>query len=202
MVDTIIDGYRCDAEALIAKYEAVASEELFAAVREFLPKTPGRVIDIGAGTGRDAAWFSGQGHRVLAVEPVASFVDAGQKIHAQFSIQWLEDRLPEVARVISLGKCFDLVVINGVWQHLTDQERAVAIPNIARITQPGSRVVLSLRDGPAAALRPAYPVDVKKTVASAAAAGLRCIHQSNAASVQQANRDAGVSWTWLVFIQS
>ena len=34
-----------------------------------LPRPPGRALDVGAGTGRDAAWLARLGFQVVAVEP-------------------------------------------------------------------------------------------------------------------------------------
>ena len=45
--------------------------------RGLLPDAPGTVLDIGAGSGRDAAWFSAQGYDVIAVEPSSGMRSRG-----------------------------------------------------------------------------------------------------------------------------
>lgn len=77
-MNDILDDYAAAATPeLIERYEAFDPAVLSAPVLDLLPQTPGRVADIGTGTGRDAAWFAAQGHRVLAVEPVPALRDAG-----------------------------------------------------------------------------------------------------------------------------
>jgi protein-L-isoaspartate O-methyltransferase len=49
-------------------YDTLAPAQLYAGIIPFLPKEPGLILDV-AGSGRDAAWLAGLGHRVIAVEP-------------------------------------------------------------------------------------------------------------------------------------
>ena len=51
------------------QYESIPFADAHRAVLDLIPAMPGRVLDIGSGTGRDAAWFAGRGHSVVAVEP-------------------------------------------------------------------------------------------------------------------------------------
>jgi protein-L-isoaspartate O-methyltransferase len=60
--------YDAHASDLVGRYEAVDAANLHNWLRGLLPDTPGTVLDIGAGSGRDAAWFSAQGYDVIAVE--------------------------------------------------------------------------------------------------------------------------------------
>jgi Tellurite resistance protein TehB len=60
--------YDAHASDLVGRYEAVDPANLHNWLRGLLPDTPGTVLDIGAGSGRDAAWFSAQGYDVIAVE--------------------------------------------------------------------------------------------------------------------------------------
>lgn len=81
-MDDILEGYEAAAmPALIARFDAIPSEEIYAPVVDLMPTRPARVVDIGAGTGRDAAWFARQGHDVLAVEPVRALREAGIALH-------------------------------------------------------------------------------------------------------------------------
>jgi len=67
------EGYEEDAERLVERYDSTPFVEKHRAVLDLLPTRPGRVLDIGAGTGSDAAWLADQGHTVLAVEPIEAF---------------------------------------------------------------------------------------------------------------------------------
>jgi methylase of polypeptide subunit release factors len=51
-------GYAEEAEELVKRYESIPFVEKHQAVLHLLPSTPGNVLDIGAGTGADAAWLA------------------------------------------------------------------------------------------------------------------------------------------------
>ena len=63
------EGYADEAEELFKLYESIPAADLHRAVLHLIPTTPGSILDIGSGTGRDAAWFASMGHRIVAVEP-------------------------------------------------------------------------------------------------------------------------------------
>ena len=195
----IIKGYNDSAEALISKFESIASPELYAPVAHLLDTRPSRIIDIGAGVGRDAAWFASHGHAVLAVEPVLKFREAGQRLHQSARIAWLDDTLPELARVLAREEVFDLITLSAVWQHLNNAQRKIAMPHLRSIAAPGGSLVMSLRHGPGAADRKVFPVSIDETINLAVTAGFKLAFEKSAPSVQAANRDAGVTWTWLIF---
>ena len=94
---------------------------------------------------------------------------------------------------------FDLVILCAVWQHLGDEDRAIAMPRLATMIVPGGRLVMSLRHGPGAEGRRVFPVSSDETIDGARAGGLRLIRRYDADSVQASNRAIGVSWTWLAF---
>lgn len=195
----ILEGYAAAATpSFVAAYEALSPEHIYEHVIDLFPSRVARVADIGAGTGRDAAWFAGKGHDVLAVEPVRELREAGQNLHRSESIAWLDDRLPHLAKVRSHGR-FDLITLCAVWQHLADDGRAQAMPNLSAILGPGGIMILSLRHGPGAEGRRVFPVSSDITIAAAQDCGFRLLRRSEAGSVQAGNQAMGVSWTWLAF---
>lgn len=115
MIEEVLRGYEAVSEDWIARSEAISPERLFAPVADLLPAAATRVADIGAGAGRDAAWLAARGHRVVAVEPVARFRRAGMARHRSPAITWIDDRLPELARLQG-PEAFGLVLLTGVWR--------------------------------------------------------------------------------------
>jgi SAM-dependent methyltransferase len=104
--------YRDHAAGLVAPYDAIPAAEWYQPVRKWFPPTPASVIDIGAGTGRDAAWLGGLGYAVTAVEPVAAFraVRPG--------LRWVEDAMPDLPDIRASGARYDLILLSAVWHHL------------------------------------------------------------------------------------
>ncbi|MGH6647562.1 class I SAM-dependent methyltransferase [Aquabacterium sp.] len=193
----ILSGYQRDAVALIARYEAVSPADKYRAVADLIPRWQCNVVDIGAGSGVDAAWLAAKGHRVLAIEPVEPLRRAGERLHPSDRIEWLNDILPSLARARAKARQFDLVLLSAVWQHLRDDLHEEALSNISRMLKPSARVIISVRNGPGDPSRPTFAVSVERTIAIAALLGLHTIRHARAESLQQRNRDAGVSWDWL-----
>jgi SAM-dependent methyltransferase len=148
-------GFREFTEA----HEAFGFEEIHAGAIPFLPATPGLALDVGAGSGRDAAWFAARGWEVVAVEPAAAMRDTARGLHPTAAIRWVDDRLPALAAVHRLGLQFDLVWASAVWMHVAPQDRPRAMRKLATLLKPGGRLVLTLRHGPAPADRPMWPVE-------------------------------------------
>lgn len=170
---------------------------MLAPVLDLLPSAPCHALDIGAGTGRDAAWLTEQGHQVLAVEPVEALRRAGEALHAMPRLRWLNDRLPALDRI---GESFDLILAVAVVQHLPPDQQRAAARRLVHLLAPGDRLILSLRHGPGAPNRPCFATDPDAIVAAANAdGGVALTRRVRAESVQPANRAAGVTWTWLCF---
>lgn len=87
----VLEGYATAATAdLIAAYDGLSPEGIYEHVIDLFPSRDAKVADIGAGTGRDAAWFAGKGHDVLAIEPVRELREAGQALHTAKNIRgWM-----------------------------------------------------------------------------------------------------------------
>lgn len=193
----ILDGYAAAAKPdLIAAYEGLSPDCIYEHVIDLVPQDPVRAADIGAGTGRDAAWLAAKGHDVLAVEPVREFREAAQALHPAETITWLDDRLPNLENTRSRGS-FDFVTLCAVWQHVPDEERANAMAALGAITSPGGVVVMSVRHGPGAIGRRIFPVDTDRTIDLARSCGLEIVRRVDAASVQPRNQAIGIFWTWL-----
>lgn len=190
-------GYADDADALFRQYESISFTQVHGAVLHLFPPAPGSVLDIGAGTGRDAAAFAAMGHHVVAVEPTAAFRERAAIVHASPRIEWIDDGLPELAVVRRRGETFDLVMLSAVWMHLDAEERRQAMPIAAALPRPGGILILSLRHGPVPPGRRMFEVSAEETIASAGAEGLRPVFQAHGAD--STLRRPGVHWTRLAF---
>ena len=140
-------GYAEHAAQLIERYEAVSFPEKNRAVLHLVPSPPASVLDIGAGTGADAAWLAGRGHQVLAVEPTAELRSYGVARYPSPSIEWIDDSLPRLVGVIGRQQKFDLVFLSAVWMHLDKPARTLDMPIVASLLAWDGVVIMSLRHG-------------------------------------------------------
>jgi SAM-dependent methyltransferase len=190
-------GYAREAPNLLERYEKISVEALHEPVWHLIPGTPSRLLDIGAGTGRDAAAFAAMGHQVVAVEPVDELREGAKTLHPSPRIEWLADGLPALAMVSARRETFDVVFATAVWMHLDEAQRAEAMPSVASLVRSGGALILSLRHGPVPAGRRMFDVSGEETIALAQAEGLHCIVNMVTDSVQAGHDD--VTWTRLAF---
>ena len=157
-VPEVVAGYDRHAHELAAEYERLAFEQVHGVVADLLPEPGASVLDVGAGTGRDAAWFASKGHRVVAVEPSQEMRKAGQNAHKDANIQWLSDRLPALEKVVRSKLTFDLIWLSAVWMHVPPSLRRRAFRKLVSVMSPGASMMVSLRQGPSDPRRPMHPV--------------------------------------------
>jgi SAM-dependent methyltransferase len=177
------EGYAEEAEELFRRYESIPAADAHRAVLHLMPTAASRVLDIGAGTGRDAAWFASQGHHVVAVEPTDAMRIPAMALHPSPAIEWLDDSLPDLALLRSRGQSFDLVLLSAVWMHLDAEQRRRAM----------------LRHGPVPPGRRMFEVSPEETIELAQIENLHPVLNARTDSSQEQNRSAGVTWTNLAF---
>ena len=191
------EGYAEEADALVARYEGLRFADLHRHVLQLIPAAPGRVLDIGAGTGRDAAALAAMGHAVVAVEPSAALRERTAALHPSPRIEWLDDGLPDLARLLERGEDFDAVMLTAVWMHLDEGQRRRAMPRVARLVRGSGVAVLSLRHGPVPPGRRMFEVSAEETAEFAVAAGLRLALRLDDRADSLGR--PGVRWTRLAF---
>ncbi|WTU55518.1 class I SAM-dependent methyltransferase [Streptomyces sp. NBC_00056] len=164
--------YARAADDLAQRYESLTFEAVHEEILHLLPDAPVRAVDIGAGTGRDAAALAAFGHEVIAVEPVRQLRRVAQRLHADVNVVWLEDSLPGLE---GLDGEFGLILLSAVWMHLDEQERAAAMRRLVELTAPGGLLVISLRHGPPPVDRRMFDVSADELAALARECGLRVL---------------------------
>jgi len=187
--------YDSHAGDLVRRYELVDPEKLYDWLKGLLNEAPGTVLDIGAGSGRDAAWFARQGNDVVAVEPSSGMRTAGQSLHRDDPrLRWIEDQLPDLSETSRLGISFDVVLLSAVWQHVAPTHRDRAFRKITGLVKSGGLLVTSLRSGPSPPDSRMYPVSLDEVERLARNHGFSVekVHQGRD---QQGRAD--VSWTWV-----
>lgn len=187
-------GYGETADALAVQYEEVTFEQVHRDVLSLVPVEHSRILDVGAGTGRDAAALARRGHSVVAVEPTAQLRAHGQRLHAGVAIEWIDDALPELSLVPPLAQ-FGAIFATAVWMHLNAVERRQAMARIVGLLARGGRLFVNLRHGPVPEGRHMFDVSAAEAGALGAGLGLRTLHASERPDLH--GRD-DVRWSSLV----
>jgi protein-L-isoaspartate O-methyltransferase len=105
--------YNANASALVSQYESLAAESLHSWLVDLLPKNKNLALDVGAGSGRDAAWLASLSFEVVAVEPSAGMRNEARRLHESEKIQWLDDSLPDFRVTQRLGLSFDVILLSA-----------------------------------------------------------------------------------------
>lgn len=142
------DFYSQQAERFFAQYQSVRFADVHRSWLGHLPAQPGFAMDVGAGSGRDAAALADMGWDVLAVEPSAGLRRLGRQTTDGKSVQWLDDALPDLGSTRALGYRFNLILLSAVWMHLKPVERERAFRILTELLAPGGMLVITLRHGP------------------------------------------------------
>jgi SAM-dependent methyltransferase len=195
------EGYAEEAEALFKLYESIPAADAHRAVLHLIPTAPSSILDIGSGTGRDAAWFAAQWHRVVAVEPTDAMRLPAMTRHPSPRIEWLDDSLPNLTSLLTRGEKFDVVMLSAVWMHLDAQQRRDAMPNLAALVRVGGVMIMKIRHGPVPAGRRMFEVLPEETIELAQTQGLHPVLSVRTESSREANRRAGVTWTNLALVR-
>ena len=173
-VRDVVAAYDRAAEDLVSQYERLAFEQVHASVLDLVPKSDICVLDVGAGSGRDAAWFASKSNNtVIVVEPSNLLMQAGQKLHSSPKITWIDDSLPELEKVMRLKLTFDLIWLSGIWTHIPPSSRKRAFRKLVSVMRPGGSLMMSIRRGPPPPDRPHAPTTAAAVEQMAHHYGLR-----------------------------
>lgn len=191
-----IPHYETNAQQLADQYESLSFEVVHAGLLDLLPKSGSTVLDVGAGSGRDAAWFASRGYDVIAVEPSAAMRARSRELHQSTRITWIDDSLPDLVQVRRLGLTYDLILLSAVWMHIAPSSRERALRKMATMLAPNGRIAISLRIGEPDTERAMYAVSLPELSSLAQQFGLRLICATDS---QDKLGRASVSWTTAVF---
>lgn len=92
----------------------------------------GVALDIGAGSGRDAAWLTSQGWVVITVEPCAELSKLFVSKHRHGKILWLNYNLPSLKTVRAMNMPFRHILVGAIWVHVTPKQQEKGDPRAQR----------------------------------------------------------------------
>ena len=146
--ETVEEWYEVNADFITEEFEQLEFQELHATLINHLPRHPCSILDIGSGSGRDAAGFAELGHKVIAVEPSNALRARARTLHPHSSITWVNDKLPELKAVRKLGVHYDVIFLSAVWMHLPYHDRRPSFERILGLLKKEGLLYITLRHGP------------------------------------------------------
>ncbi|EIF29009.1 methyltransferase family protein [Burkholderia sp. Ch1-1] len=177
-------------------YESLEFRYMHKVFFRFLPKDGGRCLDVGAGSGRDAAAMARRGYKVTAVEPSIGLRTLAEQHHGGLSIKWLDDSLPELRTVKALRTRYAFILLSAIWMHISPDDRPESLKTLAELLEPEGYLAMTLRLGTPDPERTMFPVSSSELVRQAAASGLKPCY------VGRPSRDSlhrgGVRWVKVV----
>lgn len=146
--ETVEEWYEVNADFITEEFEQFEFQKLHATLIDHLPQHPCSILDIGSGSGRDAAGLAELGHRVIAVEPSSALRTRAQSLHQHSRITWVDDQLPDLKAVQKLGGLYDVIFLSAVWMHLPYTDRQPSFESILKLLRNEGLLYMTLRHGP------------------------------------------------------
>ncbi len=192
----MLQWYDSHADEVVEQYESFQAKQVHPILFHALPARPCHVLDIGSGSGRDAAALAELGHAVVAVEPSVELQKRARQRHPHVAIRWTSDHLPKLRKIRQMGLQYDVIVLSAVWMHLPPSERRNAFRRVVSLMRPGAMLYLTLRHGPLPAERGFYDVPDEEIELLAIEHGL---FQAASQTHHDILHRPRISWTHMLF---
>lgn len=110
-----------------------------------------KVLDLGAGIGREALGLAEMGLDVVSVEPSIEFFNIGKDKTSSFdNVVWFNGTIQGIRDIPyfrSGNNKFDFIILNAVWMHIPPEDRTATFNMISNLLNPGGKVMITLRHG-------------------------------------------------------
>jgi SAM-dependent methyltransferase len=134
--------YSNKAEKIALRYESANSDLGIRYYLKYAFPDPCSVLDIGCGSGRDAAWLLDMGYEVFGVEPCDELRGCLFEHHPILHGRVASNSLPNLGQ--PFDRKFDGILCSAVLMHLPSAELFEAICSIKEVLNPNGRVLLSI----------------------------------------------------------
>jgi SAM-dependent methyltransferase len=145
--DRTILHYDAHAREMSARYETANLSHLHGLLLRHLPGKGASILELGCGSGRDAAFLHANGYEVTAVDASAGMVAEVTRIHPELSGRVSCAAIPFPSDSPLLRRTFDAVVSIGMFMHLPDAGLSDTVLQIRRMLRPGGVLFVDVSVG-------------------------------------------------------
>lgn len=194
-MSAVLAHYQRHGGRIGARHASLSFDEVHADLLPWLPKSPARILDVGAGVGRDALSLAQLGYRVSAVEPSIAMREAGEHRTAG-AVDWMDDSLPCLSGPIAGATRYHFILCSAVLMHVRPGSLPASLSSMSALLAPTGRLAVTLRapqsDDPSNVF---FDHSDQALLDAAASAGLEVVASGR-------NADSFVRplvWRWFVF---
>jgi len=141
MMDNKTQKYYADKAAEVSEYYNGADYGVSKYFQEIIP-SGSRVLDIGAGSGRDMVRLLNYGYDAYGFDPSPEMVSAAKNAFPVLDNRYRIGKIQSEVPVFDI--LFDAVICSAVFMHLTDQDIELAVSVIKRYILHGGKLLLSV----------------------------------------------------------
>jgi SAM-dependent methyltransferase len=141
-----VKAYELDARSLSARYESADMSRTHRVLLRHLPKG-GRILEVGCGSGRDAAFLLAQGFNITAIDASGGMIRAARAAHPDLAGRLRMAAFPLKARDPLLQQRFDAIAAIAVLMHLSDADLKAAAGQAAQLLDRSKILFISASTG-------------------------------------------------------
>ena len=147
MDQATVEYYDRNAGSCGARYESADMSHLDHLLLRHLPERGARVLELGCGSGREAAFLLQSGHDVYGLDASEGMIEEALRRHPELAGRLSREvvPLPEGSRLLS--ERFDAVLAIALLMHIPDSELFEAILQWKRVLRPLGVIFISVSTG-------------------------------------------------------
>jgi SAM-dependent methyltransferase len=137
----LLSYYNQEAKRLCTKYESADMSQIHAWLLEIIP-SDSSILELGCGSGREAAFLHSKGYRVLATDGSEGILREAISFHPE--LKGVISRLTIPAAFPFRDASFESVLAIGVLMHLQEKDIQLTVDEVSRVLTASGRFVFSV----------------------------------------------------------
>jgi len=142
-----VSRYDSGAKAFSERYESADMSQLYTLLDRHLPPPGSSVLELGCGSGRDAAFLLAGGYDVTAIDASAAMIAEAVRLHPGLAGRIVHAAVPLPEGSPLLTRTFHAVFSNAMLMHVPDEGLRQTSRQIRRLLRPDGVLVISVSVG-------------------------------------------------------